>query len=344
MKRTIWLTLLGCLFMAPGLFAQSKGKIDSVGFFKEDAPVEMTLTTDLVKIQKEKGVDIYQPATVSLVVPGHTAIEEPVAIAPRGHFRRDHCNLPPIMVDFKSAASPRLSPLGKLKLVIGCGSNGNDEQLVIREYLAYKIYNLLEDKSFRVRLVKVNYKDTRGKVKPFSQYAFLIEDDKDLAKRNGCIRRAKVTVATENTDRQLMTKVAVFEYMISNGDWSVPYSHNIRLIFDKKSTTTFPFPVPYDFDHSGFVNADYAVPNEILGTDKVTERVYRGFPREMAELQTTFDLFREKKSAILSMITDCTMLTERNKKELVSYINEFYTIINNKKDVQKIFIDNARTK
>jgi hypothetical protein len=141
-----------------------------------------------------------------------------------------------------------------------------------------------------------------------------------------------------------MTKVAVFEYMISNGDWSVPFNHNIQLIFDKKNTTAVPFPVPYDFDHSGFVNADYATPNEVLGTETVTERVYRGFPRQMEELQAVFDLFREKKAALLAIISNFAPLTERNKKEVISYINEFYDIINNKKKVQDIFIDNARTK
>jgi len=80
--------------------------------------------------------------------------------------------------------------------------------------------------------------------------------------------------------------------MISNGDWSVPNNHNIRLIFDKNTPAALPYAVPYDFDHSGLVNASYAVPNELLGTEKVTERVYRGFPRKMEELQATFNIFK----------------------------------------------------
>lgn len=113
----------------------------------------MTLTTDIPQMQKEKGEDMFQAATVKLRFPDSTVIEEPITVAPRGHFRREYCNIPPIMVDFKNPTSPLLSPLGKLKLVIGCGTNGNDEQLLLKEYLIYKIYNLLEDKSFRVRLV-----------------------------------------------------------------------------------------------------------------------------------------------------------------------------------------------
>jgi len=334
--------LVVCLTLS-AVLAQAQ-KIDSVKFFTEESIVEMTLSTDIVKMQREKGEDVFQPATVSLRLSDNTVIEEPVAVAPRGHFRREFCNIPPIMVDFKTTGSPRLSPLGKLKLVIGCGTNGNDEQLLLREYLVYKIYNLLEEKSFRVRLMKVNYTDTRGKVRPFSQYAFLIEDDKDMARRNNCIKKTKAQFLTEGTNRELMTKVAVFEYMISNGDWSVPNNHNIRLIFDKETEGAFPYVVPYDFDHSGFVNAGYAVPNELLGTEKVTERVYRGFPRKMDELQATFDIFRSKKETIFSLINNFSLLSARTKKELVSFLEEFYNTINSKREVQTIFIDNARTK
>lgn len=341
MKNIKWFLLT--LFSIGFSFSQAQ-KVDSVKFFAEEAIIDMTLTTDIPQIQKEKGEDMYQAATISLRFPDSSVIEEPVTVAPRGHFRREYCNIPPIMVDFSNAGSPRLSPLGKLKLVIGCGTNGNDEQLVLREYLIYKIYNLLENKSFRVRLVRVNYRDTRNRVKPFSQYAFLIEDDKDLATRNNCIKKAKAQYATESVNRELMTKVAVFEYLISNGDWSVPVNHNIKLIYDKNNPAALPFAVPYDFDHSGFVNASYATPNELLGTETVKERAYRGFPRRMEELQATFDIFRTKKESIMSLINNFALLQSKGKKELTDYLNEFYNTINDKRQVQNIFIDNARTK
>lgn len=341
MKKIPIILFVSLLPVLSGLMAQT---VDSVRFFTDEAVIEMSLSTDIVKMQREKGEDMYQPATVKLVFPDQTTIEEPILVAPRGHFRREYCNIPPIMVDFKTPTSPRLSTLGKLKLVIGCGTSGNDESLLFKEYLVYKMYNLLEDKSFRVRLVKITYNDTRGKVRPFTQHAFFIEDDKEMAMRNNCIKKGKVQYLTENTDRDLMTKVAIFEYMISNGDWSVPNNHNIRLIYDKENQYALPYVVPYDFDHSGFVNAGYAVPNELLGTEKVTERVYRGFPRKMTELQATLDIFRAKKEAIYALINNFSFLSARTKKELTSYLTDFYNEINDKRQVQQIFIDNARTR
>jgi hypothetical protein len=343
MKNAKWL-LLACFAVTSVL--TSAQKIDSVRFFTDEGLIEMTLTTDIKKMQSEKGDEVYQPASLVVRFPDSTVIEEGINVAPRGHFRRENCNIPPIMMNFRTSTSPRLWSLGKLKLVIGCGTNGNDEQLVLKEHLAYKIYNVLEPKSFRVRLVRMNYRDSRGRVKPFTQYAFLLEDDSDMAARNNCIKKTKAQYLTESTNRQTMTMVAVFEYLISNGDWSVPNNHNIRLIYKagKEHEFELPYAVPYDFDHSGFVNAGYAVPNELLGTETVTERVYRGFPRTMDELQATFAIYRNKKDQIMSLISSNAYLSSRNKKELTNFVEDFYDTINDKRRVQEIFIDNARTK
>ena len=59
--------------------------------------------------------------------------------------------------------------------------------------------------------------------------------------------------------------------MIGNTDWAVPNNHNVKLIYDKERKLAPPLVVPYDFDYSGLVDASYAVPNEVIGTEKVTE-------------------------------------------------------------------------
>ena len=336
--------LLSFLFVVIAFTARSQPKaIDSIRFFTDESIVDISLSTNIKELQDVKGDEIYQPADISFRFADSSIVTEKIRIAARGHFRRETCIIPPLLLNFHNETSPFLSRLGKLKLVIGCGTGSADEQLILKEYLAYKIYNLLTPKSFRVRLVRVNYNDTRGRLKPFTQYAFFIEDDKDMAERNGCEKRDKAQFLTESTDRETMTMVAVFEYMISNGDWSVPNNHNIKLIFQKHEQRV-PYAVPYDFDHSGFVNAGYATPNPILGTETVTERVYRGFPRTMAELQAVFDVFRRNKEAITSLIMNFSLLSSRTRKDAVAYINEFYSTINDRRDVQFIFIDNARDK
>ena len=344
MNKIKWLAV-SCFLLINIFSVQAQNSpVDSIKFFTDEGLIEMTLTTDIKKLQTEKKLEAYQDASVVMRFPDSTIINEGIRLYARGHFRRENCTIPPIMLNFRNPTSPKLSKLGKLKLVIGCGNATDDEQLILKEYLAYKIYNLLEEKSFRVRLLKVNYNDSRSKMKSFSQYAFIIEDDADMAKRNKCVKKDDQQWQTESTDRSTMTMVGIFEYMISNGDWSVPNNHNTKLIFEKANIGALPHVVPYDFDHSGFVNAGYALPNELLGTETVTERVYRGFPRTMEELQATFEIYRKQKDAITSRIMNFTLLKERARKELATYLEEFYKTINDRRKVQSIFIDNARTR
>jgi len=337
--RFFLLTIPAFLIVALHSSAQ---RVDSLKFFTDDQLIEMELSTDIRALQTEKGEDVLQPATVKMKFPDGEVIDEAIQVGPRGKFRRDYCRIPPIRMQFRNASSPRLSSLGRLKLVIACGAAAADEELLLKEYLAYKIYNQLTDKSFRVRLIKTTYNDTRGRMKPFSQYSFMLEDDGDMARRNGCHKKTHGQFLTDATNRDMMTLVAIFQYMIGNTDWAVPNEHNIEIIFSKEDPALPPFAVPYDFDYCGLVDASYAVPNEIIGTEKVTERVYRGFPRTMEELQMTLDVFRSKKAAILSIINNFTPLNERARRNMTNYLDDFFRMIERKSEVQSAFIDNAR--
>jgi hypothetical protein len=335
---------LGLSIIAMLIFAQARAQaVDSIRFFTDDALIEMTLTTDIKGLQTQKGDDIFQTGTITMKFPDSTEISEPMNIGARGKFRRGYCRIPPMMINFRHPEAPRFSPLGKLKLVIGCGARAEDEQLLLKEFVIYKIYNLLEEKSFRNRLVRTNYVDSKSKIKSFTQYSFFLEDDADMAKRNGCKKKENGQFLSESTNRDMMTMVSVFEYLIGNTDWSVPNNHNIKLIIEKKSENSLPYAVPYDFDYCGLVDASYAVPSEIMGTEKVTERVYRGFPRTMEEIQMTLDRFRNKKTAIISLINNFILISEKNRNIMVAYLEEFFKLIENKNRVQSVFIDNART-
>jgi hypothetical protein len=329
--------------MVAAMLTSSAQQVDSIRFFTDEQLIGVSFTTDIRALQNQKGEDQFQEAAIEMRFPDSSRINEKVGVAARGKFRRGYCRIPPMAINFRTPGSPRLSSLGKLKLVIGCGIKAEDEELLLKEYLCYKLYNLLDEKSFRVRLLKVNYVDTRNKTKPFSQHAFLIEDDGDMARRNGCRKKDHGQVLTEQTNRRQMTMVAIFQYMIGNTDWSVPNGHNVKLIFDRKNDVMAPYVVPYDFDYCGLVNAGYAIPNEVIGTESVTERVYRGFPRNMEEIQLVLEVFRNKKQQIFSLVNGFTLLSERTRKEMARYLEEFFRIIENRNDVKNIFIDNART-
>ena len=337
------LRLLLFLFLACfSITVKSQAAFDSVQFFLDEQPLNITLTTDMGAILYRKIKDGPQDATFSCVLPDSTVVTEAIRIQARGHMRRTICDIPPLKFNFKNPTSPRLSCLNSLKLVNCCRFRSSDEQFLLKEFLIYKMYNLLTEKSFRARLVNITYEDVNKKKDPVKKFGFFIEDVDALAKRNKCKELDSVKLHPEAIDRDQMTMVALFEYMIGNTDWSVPNNHNIKLLTPKKDKTIKPYPVPYDFDHSGLVNTDYAAPDEIMGIETVVERLYRGFPRTMEELQPAVVVYNNQKEKIYALVQNFEALKSPMRKSIIRYLDDFYSIINDPKSVQVIFIDRAR--
>ncbi len=170
-----------------------------------------------------------------------------------------------------------------------------------------------------------------------TQHAFVVEDIKQLAKRNQCKNVKKENIPIRLTDRNQMMLASVFEYMIGNTDWSVVNNHNIRIIKAKDDTLAMPYMVPYDFDFSGLVNCAYSTPDQRLGIDNVRDRLYRGLPITGDELTATLDYFNQKRIAIFVLINNFNLLTASSKKDMIAYLEGFYATINNPKDARRVF-------
>ncbi|HLG39889.1 MAG TPA: hypothetical protein VI461_09485, partial [Chitinophagaceae bacterium] len=343
--RTISIFIVLFLFTWDFIAAQTL-PIDKKSFFKDEEIIEMTITTDLKKLINGKDKPNYeqniQPATVTFLLPDSSRITQEAEIRPRGDFRREECYMPPIKINFKTGQQGALKKLGALKFVWPCESTPYYEQLVLKEYLAYKIYNLVTEKSFRTRLVRIESHDSRERLKKHSYYGFFIEDVDDLAKRNGCVEIDSLKFYTEQTNRLQTTLATLFQYMIGNTDWGVPVYHNIKLIQDRNDSLSNPYIIPYDFDCSGLVNAKYALPDLSLAIGNVRQRAYRGFPRTMEELQSALIVLRDKRDAINSLIMNCVPLSVKNKKDMIDYLDEFYKETTNEENVRRLFITHAR--
>ncbi len=340
MKSKKWIIISFLLCFVQFSIGQ-KAVVDDKKFFEEEGTVEMKVYTDIRNLIAQKKSLNYVYATVNCTFPGGKVVDGQVRIKPRGHFRKENCRLSSLTFDFNNKEFPAFSKLGTLKLVGGCGTSEKDEQYVLKEYLVYKIYNLLTDMSFRVRLMHVNYNDTKGKAKPYTQYAFFMEDIDDLAKRNKCRKKEEVNFAHHNLDRNQACFVYLFQYMIGNADWSMPFYHNIKLIVDRKDTLSKPYPVAYDFDMTGLVNPPYGGGNPELGQAKLTDRLYRGYQRSIEEIDAVAKIFCAKEEAIYSLVRDFSLLTAKNKNDMLVFLQDFFTQIKNKKRLKNICVDNA---
>jgi hypothetical protein len=317
--------------------------IDKVKFFNDTSVVNATLTLNIKKVLANKSKEGYIfPATFTCKMGDSLNVNDKISVEVRGHFRRAYCYLPPLKLIYKNNPSAAFYNLKSLKLVSPCKVLSRDEQNLLKEFIIYKIYNLITDKSFRARLLNLSYQDSSGEKKTIIEHAFLLEDIKEVAKRNNCADWSEKQVGPEGSDRRQMTIVAIFEYMIGNTDWSVLY-HNIKLIHSKRDSLSRPYPIPYDFDFSGFVNTNYSTPDQSLGIENVRQRLYRGFPRTMEELNDVLDIFNKQKENIYAAINNFSLFTKTSKKEMTSYLDEFYKTINNPSSIKSAFITNART-
>src|SRR6266496_4559869 len=132
------------------------------------------------------------------------------------------------------------------------------------------------------------------------------------------------------------TKMAVFQFMIGNTDWSVPYLHNIRLMC--KDSASVPCTVPYDFDYAGIVNTRYAIPTPELGIVSVQQRLYLGYClADKKELDEIFTLFNNLKNDFYNVYINCSLLNPKYVKTKLNYLDDFYKIINNKKAIDTEF-------
>lgn len=345
MKKTLLIGLLSILFnnaqsqtlpvASDTAKAEKNAKLGPL--FKNDSIIQLKIITNIKALQKDRGenpINHWAKLLYARKKKGYITI--PIKLKVRGNFRRltTNCIFPPLLLDLpmKKDKNSIFERQNRLKLVTHCQS----EEYIFQEYLVYRMYNLIAEYSFRARLAQVTYEDSAGKREPQIRYAFLIEDEKDLAKRYSAKNFNLKQNPMSRVDSLNMATVAVFEYLIGNTDWSVPFLHNIKLIV--KKGYSYPIPVPYDFDHSGIVEAKYARPPEQLELASVRERLYRGLTYSPEILNRVFDRFRKAKPEIYALYEANQRLNAGYIKRTLRYLDDFYKTIDNPKEVKRVFV------
>ncbi len=310
--------------------------LQTFDFFDIEEPLKITLKYDITSFIKNKHKAEYIDAELHVFYPGIDPVVKNIRIQARGNFRKGQCYFPPLSLNFKTDPIERseLAGMKKLKVVTHCTSGKNNDNIVLREYLVYKLYNILTEKSFRVKLLDINYIDTGKKKHEFQETGFIIEPVELVAKRNNCTLIDPLVVKGENLVEEDADRAALFQYMISNTDWRIKSGHNTKFIKSLTDLTPKVIPVPYDFDFSAVVDASYAFPQEWSNAKSLFERDYLGYCRETdAEYIKIIDLFLEKEDLIMNYISDFKYLSEKDKKEVSDFIATFYHEIKNQKRI-----------
>jgi len=340
-----WIAAVVALFpLASAVGAQNSKDHDPL--FASHDILEVEIEAPFLMLSRERPDEDEVEGTFRYVTDEGSTVEFNIGVRTRGHFRRDRniCIFPPLRINFKKSQTKNtlFDKQDKLKLVTHCRNKVQRyDQTVVSEYLAYRIFNLLTDTSFRVRLLRVKYVYTDHK-RAIENYAILIEHKNRLGKRIGGkpLRIEKARVSTLHP--QDMNLASVFQYLLGNTDFSpvattpdTDCCHNQMLL----SSNAGPYyTIPFDFDQTGFVDPPHASPNRRFGLKSVRDRLYRGRCVHNDLLPETLQSFIDHKEDIEALVRDQKELSPPTRRHLQKYIESFFKVLNNPRRIRSSFV------
>ena len=346
--------MLRCLLAIVGLATFTAGGplvAAAKPLFADQTTVEFVIEAPFGKLLIDRvGKSTYRGGELRYTDAAGHEVVLPIEIRTRGKTRRrkDICAFPPLRLRFaKGDVGGTLFQGQKaIKLVTHCRDTDSYDQLVLQEYLAYRVYNVLTDYSHRVRLAKITYVHPSG-AHVATRLGIFLERWEAVADRHGVI--AAIVDGGVNIDllsRADANRVAVFQYLIGNEDWSVlwPESnedccHNSKPLY----TDGRVIPLPYDFDFAGIVDAPYAIPKP--PNRKVRNRRYGGLcSTQGPDFEDTLALFRESREAIYALYQDQPEMRERVRASTLSYLDRFYDVINDAEKVERQLLRRCKEK
>src|SRR5690606_23139454 len=137
-----------------------------------------------------------------------------------------------------------------------------------------------------------------------------------------------------------VNRLSLFQYWVGNTDWSVANLHNIVLFLTPEWDY---YPVAYDFDWTGAVNARYARPNDVIGLRSVRQRKHRGPCRTAEEWAPTIALFKERRAELDAVWA--TPLPGQDASRLEGtrrFLNDFWSILDDPRLFRRQIIEDCQ--
>jgi len=313
--------------------------------FMDDTVLAMEFELDFTRICRDptRGDCEDLPTTVYYFDAEDNRHRTDVKLRTRGRWRRGtgNCAFPAMFAYFDEEQNRGTLFEGQktLALTTHCQhAKRNYEGYTLKEYLAYRFYNLLTDASMRVRLARIVYRDSASG-REYERYGFFSEHFDDLARRLGGERYEVDKLDPRDIDATELATLSVFQYMIGNLDWSVIVGHNI-VVFRRHDGTLVP--VPFDFDYSGLVNARYAVPPDIAKLRNVRTRKYWGFCRADIDWNGVFPRFLALRSDVAELVQDLLDGYPKEHRQTADYLTFFYETIESEKRRRKYIVEACR--
>jgi len=314
--------------------------------FQVQEPLSLKLQLSIKNVKNNTNDSTYLKSMIYFKNESATWDSLKIKLRARGNSRRDNCHYVPLRLKFAKSSSKTTPFKGnkKLKLVLPCLIEANNDDYVVKEYMAYKLYEVVTPVHFKTRLVNIEFIEEKGRRKIKNDMkGFLIEDIDNVAKRLGG-KEIKRRIYALQQDDLASIRYSFFQFLIANTDYSTTYNHNGKLLFIDKRI----IPVPYDFDMSGLVDASYAVVSNIqnlnLTIDDVTQRAYKGYKRNEELFEKVRKEFINNKPKMFEVIDGLeTYFLDKNQFiRAKKFVSGFFDIIENDKRFKRNILDKTR--
>ena len=345
MRQFHWtFTCVAWFMLFSGAQAQETGEPDPL--FQSDDILDVRIIAPISTLLSRRPIDEELPGTFQYTNSAGEAVEFDIQLRTRGKSRRDreNCRFPPLRLNFdKSQTKGTLfHKQNKVKLVTHCRNSSKYEQLILREYVAYRFLNVMTDASFRVRLLRISYVENASETDGNVRYGFIIEHKNRLAERLGKTVLDIPSTSPRSLNPEYANTVSIYHYLIGNTDFSSVMGpegetccHN-HVLFGNDGEAVWS--VPYDLDQAGLVNAPYASPNPQFRIRTVRQRFYRGRCIHNDYVNTTIASYQDKREDLLRVVNELDAVTDRSAKTMTNYIEKFYKTLASEKDINKAFI------
>lgn len=319
--------------------------------FSSPEPFALTLTAPFARIDRERDKEQEYVGTLSYVDESGAMVVMDVDLEIRGNWRlrKANCNYSQLWVDLKRRQTEGtiFANQNRLKLVVQCRRQDRYAEYLIREKQAYQMFERLSEIHFDTRLVNATYTDSERDDSSRTHLAFFIEHQNRMAERMGLSEVELNSVNPSQLDPDQTALVSLFMYLLGNTDFSLSQAqegeeccHNAKLL---QSAEGSYFPVPYDFDASGFVDASYApepAPRFRLRNNR--QRIYRGYCLPRENLDGAIARFQSLRQELLELLipTELT-LSRRSENRAISYLEDFYEVLDDPNKVEREIVNDC---
>ena len=319
--------------------------------FQSADVLDITLTGPFEQIDRERDKEQEYEGTLSYLAADGSEVSLEASFEVRGNYRlrKEVCSYSQLWVDLRRRELPGTVFEGQnqLKLVVQCRAASNYRDYIVKEFLAYQMFDRLAAPGFGARLVNVtyNYSDDEGESR--NHLGLLIENKDTVAERAGATNVELNRVNLSSLEPYQSTMVGLFMMMIGNTDFSLAAApegeeccHNAKLLDVNGSFV----PIPYDFDASGFVNASYAAaPAPSFGIRNNRQRLYRGYCMHNPYIEQATTVFLDAREDLMALVENSGIESRRSREQAQRYLEDFFEIISDPEEIEKELYADCRS-